>query len=112
MGIAYSVVLPSIESVENELGTVKGTYEPLQGEDYDVRDSEDLSSSSPVREPSLDEAVAILAVSPHASSIETVEGDGVTRASQVKLTMHDKIQLIKPMLFVYIFPLVLVYFFE
>jgi battenin len=108
MGFAYSIALPSTDSVENELG-VKAAYEPIQGEEYEVRDSEDISSASPERGPSMDEAAAVLAVSPHASMIDS---DDSSRATQVKLTMNDKIQLIKPMLFVYIFPLVLVYFFE
>jgi len=112
MGFAYSVVLPSIESIENEFGSVKGDYEPIHAEEYDVRDSEDDTPISPESRQSTSENAAVLAVSPHASIIETVHGEGVSKASQVKLTMHDKVQLIKPMLLVYILPLVLVYFFE
>lgn len=112
MGSAYSIVLPSIESIENEFGTAKGDYEPIHAEEYDVRESEDSSPASPERRQSTSENAAVLAVSPHASIIETIPGEGVSKASQVKLTMHDKIQLIKPMLLVYILPLVLVYFFE
>lgn len=56
---------------------------------------------------------ALLAVSPHASNFSS-EGDDSHQQPQtsVRLTAQDKLRLIKPMLFVYIAPLVLVYFFE
>lgn len=111
MGIAYSVVLPSIDSVEEEMGIAKGTYEPLQAEEYDSRESENDSISQ--RGPSIDESAAVLAVSSHVSFIQASEPDGILKdISKVQLTLRDKMELIKPMLFVYILPLVLVYFFE
>lgn len=106
MGFTYSVVLPSIEAVESELGAAKGDYEPLRADEDDERESEERP-----RTPPTDETAAILAVSPHASLIlDATEQD--KDGAQVRLSLHDKMQLIKPMLFVYILPLVLVYFFE
>lgn len=106
MGLAYSIILPSIESVEEEVKTGKGAYEPIQAEEYDGRESEDGSTSQ--RGSSIDENA-----SPHASFMQESEPDkSIKEINKLQLTLQDKMKLIKPMLFVYILPLVLVYFFE
>jgi len=110
MGSAYAIILPSVEALESDLGLGKGAYEQVRGEEIDVRESEEIQRTPSERGPSIDENAAILAVSPHASIFEEREGENA--AKEVKLSLQDKIQLIKPMLTVFILPLVLVYFFE
>lgn len=109
MGFSYAVILPSVESIESEMQSGKGDYRVVLGEEYEVRDSEDVQSPSQ-QGPSIEEIAAVLAVSPHASTFEGVDAN--LDVTQVRLTLQDKVKLIKPMLLVFILPLVLVYFFE
>ena len=112
MGITYAIILPNVEALEAEREASKGSYEAVEADDeFAIRDSED-EPGSPARA-SLEESRAMLAVSPHASTIQNMDESLVTKdVSKIRLTFQDKITLIKPMLFVYILPLVLVYFFE
>jgi battenin len=116
MGLAYGLILPSVEALEADLGIGKGGYAQVRAEEFDVRDGEEDEEEEeeearlPGHGHGIDEDEAILAVSPHASLFEGVDGD--TSTKEIKLSLQDKIQLIKPMLLVYILPLVLVYFFE
>ncbi|PWN93879.1 batten's disease protein Cln3 [Acaromyces ingoldii] len=137
MGITYAFILPSPEAVRAELEQEKedgytlvfdnehvddGGQEPVD----DVRVNEEAQGegrrgfkgarkSTDDEERREDEAedAALLAVSPHASNISSDGSDLQQQArTSVKLSARDKLHLIKPMFFVYIFPLVLVYFFE
>lgn len=120
MGFTYAVILTSVQAVDDAEEDAKGSYEPLQAEAFDVGDdSEEEEESETVRSgrPSRDEASASvpLAISPHASSfgeiVDQEPGKG-NPSKSTALSLRDKIELIKPMLFVYIIPLVMVYFFE
>lgn len=137
MGITYAFILPSPEAVRAELEQEKEDGYTLVFDDEhvdddgqepidDVRVNEEAQGegrrgfkgarkSTDDEERREDEAedAALLAVSPHASNISSDGGDRQQQArTSVKLSAQDKLRLIKPMFFVYIFPLVLVYFFE
>lgn len=131
MGFTYAVILTSVQAVDDSEEDAEGSYEPLQAEAFDVGDdSEDEEIEREGDEPDhikangrssrdiLNEessASVPLAISPHASSfgdmVDQESGKGDLSKS-VGLSLRDKIELIKPMLFIYIVPLVLVYFFE
>lgn len=129
MGFTYAVILTSVQAVDDAEEDAKGSYEPLQAEAFDVGDDseedevdqEDPDNIKTSRRTSRDilneesSASVPLAISPHASSfgeiVDQESGKGNSSKS-VGLSLKDKIELIKPMLFVYIVPLVLVYFFE
>lgn len=132
MGITYAFILTSVQAVDDAEEDAKGSYEPLQAEAFDVGDdsedeeevgqtSEEGDNTKAGRRSSQDVQIADssanvpLAISPHASSFGHVLDQETGKrdpAKSVGLSLKDKIELIKPMLFVYIVPLVLVYFFE
>lgn len=125
MGLTYAFILPTVQAVDGAEVEAKGAYEPLHAEAYDIADDDtdeegeggaarpNGGEAHPSNEEDTVPAGVPLSVSPHASSVDdhlddALDGDG----SRVRLSLADKMELIKPMLFVYIVPLVLVYFFE
>lgn len=123
MGFTYAFILPSVQSVDDAESDHKGLYAAIQADAYDADDddeeveeenAEEADSRDHIDEPS--SANVPLAISPHASTFDRIHDQETIKngdsAKKVRLSIHDKIQLIKPMMFVYIVPLVLVYFFE
>lgn len=131
MAVAYGIVLPSVEAVAGDEADAKGSYAPLladdgrgarmsgdtDGEDEDESDHGDRrQSSTSSRTAAVTGPTAVpLAISPHASGVEGIDENDVPKSegqARVRLSLADKMKLIRPMLLVYIIPLVLVYFFE
>jgi battenin len=125
MGISYAVVLPSIDAVNEAEGESNVAYEPLAHEAYDApRGSSEEENEDHTQDDDEDEQSGTTRSSKHArkppllsssASASAMDSNGSFKSKselRVVLTLQDKMQLIKPMLFVYILPLVLVYFFE
>lgn len=127
MTIAYGLVLPTVEEIQDCESDRQGEYAPIFDGDRASEDDEEQEhsrapsvsrdearrQSTSSRRTSLeaDTAPVPLSVSPHASTISSIE-HAKGSESDVVLSLADKMQLIKPMLFVFILPLILVYFFE
>ncbi|PWN33942.1 batten's disease protein Cln3 [Meira miltonrushii] len=92
MGFTYAVILTSVQAVDDAEEDAKGSYEPLQAEAFDVGDDSEGEEES--------------------ESSDNARTTGRAPSKSAALSLRDKIELIKPMLFVYIVPLVMVYFFE
>lgn len=104
-GTAYGIILPSVDSFHGVEG--RGMYEQLHG-DAPSPDEESADDAEEANDPSGNADVSF-GVSATSSEFEQMRKDA---EACDRLSFSDKLSLIKPMLFVYIIPLVLVYFFE